>query len=425
MSETEKTENVNITNEEHQEKENIIEEVTNKVDVTFDEESDPEEESPEEEGEEEEKKEKEYIDNDSGDDFKDEEEEEEENNIPIEEEEEEDDDFEINNNKTKKKRKRKEKTTKTTKTTKKKKKTSNSLEQKDLDEEEEEGEISSGKTKQKSEENEEFDKMMKEFKIVKGKKFKDSDEISNIEEQAEKMAKNLIETMKQALEEDNESLLNKKPATSKLKILNSVVAACSKSFLQPQLLEEKLLDILSEWIKPTIDKQLPNMNIRTAVFKILSEIPVKGVTKRVKSQVDFDGIEVSHLRGSEIGKLIKMYSIHPKETKENRKMASLIIEKWSRMIFDLSDDYKSTNQSPKGLNKKRLLRLDSEKNKKQEEEEEIKSARARIPRKVGFDFVRQPKSKIEDDLKRSVHETTESEKVLQRKLRDLSRKPKF
>eukprot|EP01080_Neovahlkampfia_damariscottae_P003713 gene3713-6602_t len=413
MSEGEKTENVNVTTEENTEKvDSTTEENNSGEEVKFDEESDhehPPQEETKNDDEEEEEEEEEYIDDDSGGDYNEEEPNNEEEEEKVTKGGDEDEDFEISKTK---KRKRSQKP----KTIKKKKKSKNSIDQDELDEED--GLEQQTRRKEKSEENEEFDRMMREFKIVKGKKYKDSDEISNIEEQAEKMAKNMVQNMKDALEQDNISLLNKKPATSKLKILSSVVAACSKSYLQPQLLEEKLLDVLADWIKPTEDKQLPNMNIRSAVFKILSEIPVKGVTKRVKSsQTDFDGIEVSHLRGSEIGKLIKMYSIHPKETMENRKMASLIIEKWSRMIFDLSDDYKSSSGTQKSM-KKRLVR-------NEEDDSTVKSTRARLPKKTGFDFVRQPKSKIEMDLKRGSGETSESEKALQRKLRDLSRKPKF
>jgi transcription factor SPN1 len=385
QEETEKVDHVN--NEDQTEKKDVQDE--NKGEVKFDEESDEEEKIQKEE---------------SGDDYVEGGEEEEETEKKVSEEN--DEDFEIS----KKKRKRKEPTTKKKR---KKSKETSSVEQDQLDEEESNTATS---RKQQSEENEEFDKMMKEFKIIKGKKSKDSEEISSIEEQAEKMAKNVIETMKQASEDDNLALSNKKPATSKLKILSSIVNACSKSFLQPQLLEEKLLDVLAEWIKPSEDKSLPNMNIRSAVFKILLEIPVKGVTKRVKSQVDFDGIEVSHLRGSEIGKLIKMYSIHPKETPENRKSAGIIIERWSRMIFDLSDDYKSSD-SPKKASRKRLAPI--------EKEELKKSNRAHVPKKTGFDFVREPKSKLGDESKRSISISSESEKNLQRKLRDLSKKTKF
>jgi transcription factor SPN1 len=385
QEETEKVDHVN--NEDQTEKKDVQDE--NKGEVKFDEESDEEEKIQKEE---------------SGDDYVEGGEEEEETEKKVSEEN--DEDFEIS----KKKRKRKEPTTKKKR---KKSKETSSVEQDQLDEEESNTATS---RKQQSEENEEFDKMMKEFKIIKGKKSKDSEEISSIEEQAEKMAKNVIETMKQASEDDNLALSNKKPATSKLKILSSIVNACSKSFLQPQLLEEKLLDVLAEWIKPSEDKSLPNMNIRSAVFKILLEIPVKGVTKRVKSQVDFDGIEVSHLRGSEIGKLIKMYSIHPKETPENRKSAGIIIERWSRMIFDLSDDYKSSD-SPKQASRKRLAPI--------EKEELKKSNRAHVPKKTGFDFVREPKSKLGDESKRSISISSESEKNLQRKLRDLSKKTKF
>jgi hypothetical protein len=127
-------------------------------------------------------------------------------------------------------------------------------------------------------------------------------------------------------------------------------------------------------------------------LKILYEIPVKGVTKMMSKKDDFDGLDVNHLKGTDIGKFVKFLSNHPKETQENRKMATTIVERWSRLIFGLTQDYKKMvlNEKP---DPKKMLKVEVK------TVEPSKSNRARIPKIMGFDFVKNPQSKIANKKK--------------------------
>src|SRR5690606_12730932 len=121
-------------------------------------------------------------------------------------------------------------------------------------------------------------------------------------------------------------------------LLNEIATKCKKTLLQQQLVEHGLLHQFCEWLK-TPDGSLPNMNIRSTILKILLDFPVQGQRGIARGNDDFLGLDTEHLKCG-IGKHIRRLALHPKETPENVRMANAIIEKWSRLIFGLSDDYK-------------------------------------------------------------------------------------
>ena len=44
------------------------------------------------------------------------------------------------------------------------------------------------------------------------------------------------------------------------------------------------------------------------------------------------------IQESGVGKFVKLYSVHPKETNPNRTLAENILNKWMKYIFDRGDD---------------------------------------------------------------------------------------
>lgn len=262
-------------------------------------------------------------------------------------------------------------------------------EEKDEKEEGDEKKEKSKKTTKKSKK--EKKKKEKKEKKLKTPKRITKEDITDIEKQADDISKQLISEIQQATADDLVSIQNGQPATARLLILSKVVENCKKPYLQPSLLETSLLEALAEWIKPTEEGKLPNLNLRTAVLNILLEFPVKGVTKNLSKFSDFEGIDIHHLKGSKIGQYVRFLSQHPNETKDNRKSASTIVEKWSRLIFGLSDDYKELKWDQKP--QKRVFKQIEE-----QEETVNKSKRARMPKIRGHDFVLMPKSKISDKI---------------------------
>jgi hypothetical protein len=69
------------------------------------------------------------------------------------------------------------------------------------------------------------------------------------------------------------------------------------------LIENNILKILSLWLEPNSKKSLPNINIRSCVYDVLLDIPVKGVTKVQKSglskedeNAEFIGLDIKELQ---------------------------------------------------------------------------------------------------------------------------------
>lgn len=256
-------------------------------------------------------------------------------------------------------------------------------------EEKEDEDVEGKSEKDNSKKKKKKPKKKKEKKIKTPKRVTKED-ITDQEKQADDIAKQLVSEIQQATADDLSSIQRNEPATARLLIYSKIVENCKKPYLQPSLLESSLLEALAEWIKPTEDGKLPNLNLRTAVLNILLEFPIKGITKNFSKYSDFEGIDIHHLKGSKIGQYVRFLSQHPNETKDNKTTASTIVERWSRLIFGLSDDYKQLkwDQKPQKRGYKQV-----------EEKEELgQSKRARMPKIRGHDFVLMPKSKISDKM---------------------------
>ena len=252
----------------------------------------------------------------------------------------------------------------------------------------------------------------------------------------------LIQRMKQALEDDRKSYNNGEPAVAKMSMLDEVANKASKPILQYALIANDFLDVLNEWLTPLSSSLvLPDINLRTVILKILLELPIKGepsklpmIKEGLMEQGMEPGIEVVHLKSSKIGHWVRILSSHAKETPENRMRANRIMDRWSRLIYGLSDKYKEASMQPQLVppppplsspqQQRRKVRSSSSQHKKQQEvEEERPSKRARVPRLDGHDFTLRPRSNINiAEKKESKNESETVQKRLSRKLADLKRK---
>jgi hypothetical protein len=137
---------------------------------------------------------------------------------------------------------------------------------------------------------------------------------------------------------------------------------------------------LAKWLEPN-GKVLPNINVRKAVFDSLLDMPVKGIVSKMKNNEEFSGIEVHHLKESGIAKIINFYSQNVQETEENKKKTKTLIERWSRLVFDLSDNYKNLEMKEKESQKKSNVDYF-----KYEPKKKKSNLRAVVPRLSGFDY---------------------------------------
>ncbi len=114
----------------------------------------------------------------------------------------------------------------------------------------------------------------------------------------------------------------KKPALEKLKLISYIQKFLSNFHYQKLFLEFQGLEILQEWIKRNIDGSYPVFNQINIILDVLFQLPVT----------------VTNLRNCSIGSYV-MDLKNLKESKQIKKKASEIVEKWSRIVWDINTNY--------------------------------------------------------------------------------------
>ncbi|XP_057466818.1 protein IWS1 homolog 1-like [Actinidia eriantha] len=140
------------------------------------------------------------------------------------------------------------------------------------------------------------------------------------------LVENVMAELEVVAEEDADLNRQSKPAINKLKKLPLLTEVLSKKQLQQEFLDHGVLTLLKNWLEPLPDGSLPNINIRSAILKILTDLPI--------DLEQFDRRE--QLKKSGLGKVIMFLSKSDEETTANRKLAKDLVDKWSRPIFNKS-----------------------------------------------------------------------------------------
>ncbi|XP_012085950.2 protein IWS1 homolog 1 [Jatropha curcas] len=172
-----------------------------------------------------------------------------------------------------------------------------------------------------AEEGEEDDEIKQLFKMGKKKK-------KNEKSPAEiaLLVENVMAELEVTAEEDAELNRRGKPAINKLKKLPLLTEVLSKKQLQQEFIDHGVLTLLKNWLEPLPDGSLPNINIRAAILRILTDFPI--------DLEQYDRRE--QLKKSGLGKVIMFLSKSDEETTSNRKLAKDLVDKWSRPIFNKS-----------------------------------------------------------------------------------------
>ncbi|WRX17556.1 Transcription factor IIS [Theobroma cacao] len=140
------------------------------------------------------------------------------------------------------------------------------------------------------------------------------------------LVENVMAELEVTAEEDAELNRQGKPAINKLKKLPLLTEVLSKKQLQPEFLDHGVLTLLKNWLEPLPDGSLPNINIRAAILRILTDFPIDLEQHDRREQ----------LKRSGLGKVIMFLSKSDEETTSNRKLAKDLVDKWSRPIFNKS-----------------------------------------------------------------------------------------
>ncbi|KAL0408011.1 UNVERIFIED_CONTAM: protein IWS11 [Sesamum radiatum] len=132
------------------------------------------------------------------------------------------------------------------------------------------------------------------------------------------LVKNVMAELKVVAEEDAELYRQGKPAINKLKRLSLLTDVLSKKQLHQEFLDHGGLTLLKNWLEPLPDGSLPDIDIRTAVLKILNDFPID------LQHSDRRGL----LKRSGLGKVIMFLSMSAEETTANQKLAKELVDKW-------------------------------------------------------------------------------------------------
>jgi len=144
-----------------------------------------------------------------------------------------------------------------------------------------------------------------------------------------------LSKMEVAAEQDLEAYALKLPAVHKLKMLPEVEVKLRQTELQELMLKNGLLKIICMWLNLMPDGNLPNINLRSSLIRLIDILPVE--------TDDFDRKE--ELKRSGLAKILVFLTTIPQETGSNRAICKKLIEKWSRPVYELSAEYKYIHRS--------------------------------------------------------------------------------
>jgi transcription factor SPN1 len=145
-----------------------------------------------------------------------------------------------------------------------------------------------------------------------------------------------ISKMEAAAEEDSVAYSARRPAVHKVRLLSEVQQKLSILELHKYFIKYGLLSVLRIWLEPLPDGNLPNINIRSCLVRLISLLPL--------DTEDFENKE--ELKKSGIPRILLFLSTLSEETSENRKICKRLVEKWSRPVYELSARH--SDVGPKG-----------------------------------------------------------------------------
>jgi len=218
-----------------------------------------------------------------------------------------------------------------------------------------------------------FDRILGALKHKRGSKQVSREKLTND-------FKDMQERMEKAAEDDEEAARSDPPmpAIYKVGMLSEVQVMMRKKQYHEVLIDHGLLSTLARWLHPMEGGSLVSLELRTAILSSLLLL-------------DVDETVLGALRSSGIGKYIRLFSLHKRETKENRRTALRLIEKWSRPIFQTSDKVQAKDLP--------VAMAPREPRAQREEDEPLFAPsgpqtgnHARVPRPMGMDFSMMPAS---------------------------------
>ena len=147
-------------------------------------------------------------------------------------------------------------------------------------------------------------------------------------------ASDLVARMQVAADQDASAREEGRVALAKLRMLPEVEQQLRHVDLAPLALEHGLLSVLTAWLRPGEDGSLPNARLRVSLLGLCAHLPID--TR--------DSLGRDHLKRSGLGKVVMYYKLHD-DTPAGRAAAAVLVDGWSRPIFELSAAYRDMDAS--------------------------------------------------------------------------------
>ena len=212
------------------------------------------------------------------------------------------------------------------------------------------------------------------------------------EDDTKEMCKRFLARMDTAARQDEECMSREQPAVFKLKLLEEVQSQVGKKEVADRLIDHGLLKVVNRWLLPNPDGSLPNIRLRTIMYKMLDQLPV--------TETDLE-------TSGGLGRTVMQLWQHDDETADNKKLLGLMIEKWMRPLLGLKTQYKHLADFEEEQSlaiQRRSAQLT------QRRLPDINTGRARIPEPANFDYAIRPQSLVERDMDDEEEERKERSK---------------
>ncbi|OMJ85172.1 hypothetical protein SteCoe_13565 [Stentor coeruleus] len=143
------------------------------------------------------------------------------------------------------------------------------------------------------------------------------------EEENENMIDQLLDSMNKAASSDIQANQDGAPALNKLKMLDKVLKFLKITKHHELFLSMNGCVILGRWLSQLPDGSFPSTPLRSGLLQAIQDLP----------------ITVDNLQGSDLGKSVMGIYNNPNEAQNIKKHAKMLIDKWSRMIYDINTEY--------------------------------------------------------------------------------------
>ena len=234
------------------------------------------------------------------------------------------------------------------------------------------------------------------------------------------IAKDVVNRMRIAAEEDTDAIAARKPALKKLSMLGEVQEMLAKKDMQRPLLDSNLLVVAKSWIMPLPNGKLGNVTVRQRVLECIGAM--------TGGNDGEEGVSANDLKDSGFGKVVMGLYRHKSETPQMKRLHKSLIEQWSRPIFNKSNNMKDrervdndrrhagvflTHQLSRGATANLGHSIDEgsssgavedinsilKKGYKTSGSREIGNNRVRIPFSKGFQFTVRPEGRTDNTIK--------------------------